>query len=183
MIASRLASRSATVLVLATAFAAWLGPIDLRDVGERWRVSLGSDVDQPSLAGAMLVAAPDLDDPYFNGARIYLLLHDSEGAVGVVLNRSHGHAGVSEGGPVGRDQVIVLVDEHAAPRGSLRVGSGVSVLTEPEHLDDEIVLAHARVFVGYAGWGPGQLEGEIARGAWRIEPGTAAEALDDPFDP
>lgn len=133
-----------------------------------------------SLQGMVLVAAPGLQDPYFAGTRIYLLQHDGDGAVGVVLNKSHPSGRVSEGGPVGLHTVLALVDEHAAPADSVRIADGVSVLTDPTQLEDEIVLAHARVFVGYSGWGPGQLESEIQGGAWLLRRGSAADALDLP---
>jgi putative transcriptional regulator len=130
---------------------------------------------QSSLAGRLLVASPDLNDPYFAGTVIYMLAHDDNGALGVVLNRRRDHEepqGVTlwDGGPVGRNRVFVLHDDVTA-RGSVQIDD-VAVATDPAILDELFAgrgPAHARVFVGYAGWGPGQLEGEIADGAWHTE--------------
>ena len=83
-------------------------------------------------------------------SRIYLLQHDASGALGVVLNKGEVAPGVTEGGPVGRADTIELVDARG----------------------------HARVFQGYAGWAPGQLERELRMGAWRVQPGTAHDVLD-----
>jgi putative transcriptional regulator len=139
-----------------------------------------SGIAPGSLRGQMLVATPRIDDGYFQHTRVYLLAHDGQGALGVVLNKDELAAGVWDGGPVGRDRVITLVDEHATREGSLKVADGVSIMTDPDLLDDEHVRSHARVFVGYAGWAPGQLERELKMGAWRVVQGSAHEALDAP---
>jgi putative transcriptional regulator len=182
MMGHHLFLRAMTVFALATGVAAWLHPLDL---SAAWRTDgddVSVDIDAPvslGLAGKILVAAPDLDDPYFADTRIYMLVADSDGAVGVVLNKHHLRPGLSEGGPVGQDEIVALVDDHAAPAGSLHVADGVAVLTDPHALDDEMVAAHARMFIGYAGWGPGQLDNELAHGVWRVVDGTAHDALDE----
>lgn len=127
----------------------------------------------PSLAGQVLIAAPHLHDPYFAGTMIYLLADDEGGSLGVVLNRPH-HAlkpglTIWDGGPVGRDRVFVLHDDLDDPRSV--VVNGVAVAADPAVLNDvldDMGALHARIFVGYAGWAPGQLDQELAGGAWIV---------------
>jgi putative transcriptional regulator len=123
----------------------------------------------PSLQGKMLVAAPDMDDPYFAGTRIYMLMHDEHGAVGVVVNRDFAWRPnglvLGDGGPVGRQQVIVLHDD--ARRASFSVEPRVYLASDPDVLDN--LPFRSRIFVGYAGWGAGQLERELRMGAWHVE--------------
>jgi putative transcriptional regulator len=137
------------------------------------------------LTGRLLVAAPALDDPNFERTVILVLDHDEDGALGLVLNRAstvpvhEAFTGWSElvadppvlfgGGPVEPDALVAL------GRTAARVGPGGGTL-----LDDHVRLVDlsadpvlegleldtVRVFAGYAGWAPGQLEGELAQGAW-----------------
>jgi putative transcriptional regulator len=140
-----------------------------------------------SLTGKLLVAAPSLDDPYFGGTVIFMLADDDDGSLGVVLNRPRGAvirgsalAHLWDGGPVGRDRVFVLHDDLKSA-GSVVI-NGVGVAAEPAILDEVMEgngPEHARVFVGYAGWGPDQLKGELARGAWLVADADAASVLSD----
>ena len=143
-------------------------------------------------AGRLLVATPLLTDPHFGRTVIYLLEHDGGGTVGVVLNRpSHtpvgqvlpdwhdavsGPAVVFGGGPVQPDGALCLgqLDGDGAPEppGRQEVVDGVSTVD----LDGDVTviapLARSlRVFAGHAGWSPGQLDGELAEGAWWVLPG------------
>lgn len=175
-------ARRAYYSVLIAAFVALYsqGPSNCRPACHGSAAGNASELSRGSLRGQLLVATPTIDDGYFQHTRIYLLEHDRNGALGVVLNKDEVAPGVWDGGPVGRDRVVTLVDEHAAGSDGVKVADGVSVLTDPDLLDDELVRAHARVFVGYAGWAPGQLERELRMGAWRVLPGSAHEALDAP---
>ena len=146
-----------------------------------------------SLLGHLLVASPSLLDPNFRRTVVLITEHTEEGAAGLVLNRPS-DAGVSElvpqlevlvddgeqvwlGGPVQPDSVLVLgefvdPDDAAVPLfGAL----GFPALDEPV----EVVTAttRRRVFAGYAGWGAGQLEDEVERDDWFLEPSLP----DDPF--
>lgn len=134
-----------------------------------------------SLAGRLLVASPSLDDGYFAGTVIYLLADSDHGAIGVVLNRPRDHEeqqdiALWDGGPVGRARVFVLHDD-LADADSTRIGD-VAVAADPGAMLEEMFAGRgppsrgksARVFVGYAGWGAGQLDREIAQGAWRTAP-------------
>jgi putative transcriptional regulator len=137
--------------------------------------------------GVLLVATPPLVDPNFDRTVVLLLEHGPAGAVGVVLNRPSQvavaeavpgwellvaePAQVFAGGPVGEDAAIAL--------GSARrpdAGAGWSPLvgevgTIDLHRDPYDVLgdiAAVRIFAGYAGWGAGQLERELADNAWVV---------------
>ncbi len=144
---------------------------------------------QGSLTGRLLVALPLLEDPNFDRAVVFVLDHDEDGALGVVLNRAsdvaveEALAGWSAlaarpavmfgGGPVeptavvalGRDTPLLSVGDADPDAGAVRL---VDVSEGPP--SDQ--LEEVRVFAGYAGWAPGQLEGEIEQGAW-----TSVEAL------
>jgi len=142
-----------------------------------------------SLRGRLLVATPDLDDPNFFRTVVLVLEHNLEGALGVVLNRPTGTS-VDEalpawaglvgdpgvvffGGPVQPEGAIGLVRCADPPPGE---GSGFAALFDDLGTADlqrdpsSIVptIAGARVFAGHAGWGPGQLDGEVAANGWFV---------------
>jgi putative transcriptional regulator len=138
----------------------------------------------PSLAGRLLVAGPRLMDPNFFRTVVLVCEHGAEGALGLVLNRpsdivvgDHLPGWVERlsrpevvfyGGPVQPETAIGLGRRGAGePEGWAPVFGDVGMvdLTAPP---GEVVgdLAELRVFAGYAGWGGGQLETEIATGDW-----------------
>jgi putative transcriptional regulator len=134
-------------------------------------------IERASLAGRVIVASRDMDDPYFAGTVIYMLADDESGSLGVVLNRARDHEepGVvlDDGGPVGRDRVFMLHGD-VLDRSSVRIGE-VAVAADSALLDE--FFGHrgrfddnksARAFIGYAGWGPGQLDNEMMHGAWHV---------------
>ncbi len=150
-----------------------------------------------SLRGQLLVASPALLDPNFHRAVVLVTEHTDDGAAGLVLNRPslvEVAAAVPQledlvdedeqvwvGGPVQPEAVLVLgefldPDDAAVP---LFESLGFPSLDEPE----EIVPAttRRRVFAGYAGWGAGQLEEELANEDWILEPALADDAFtEDP---
>lgn len=153
------------------------------------------------LKGRLLVATPLLGDPNFERTVVLLLEHGGEGALGIVLNRPTGYE-VAEplpdwapwtlppqvvfvGGPVSPSSVIALarrVDAAASPGWEPVLGAvGVLDLTgDPDAVGS---LDGVRVFAGYAGWGPDQLESEIAEGAWYVVTADAGDVFsDDPLD-
>lgn len=149
-----------------------------------------------SLTGRLLVATPALADPNFDRAVVLLLDHDEEGSLGVVLNRPTpvdvgdileswgdlaGDPGVVfQGGPVSLDSALGLavIPGDEGPLGWRRVHGAIGLVdleTPPELLAR--ALGSLRIFAGYAGWGPGQLENELTEGAWYVvesEPGDVS---------
>jgi putative transcriptional regulator len=146
-----------------------------------------------SLAGKLLVSSPSLLDPNFRRTVVLMTHHDEDGAMGLVLSRPStlsvadtvpgladlpGADSVYVGGPVQTDVIVALVEldepnEEVPPV----IGSVGYLPGEPD--TDELEIARVRVFAGYSGWGPGQLEAELAEPAWivvRAEP-------DDVFAP
>jgi putative transcriptional regulator len=147
--------------------------------------------------GRLLVASPLLGDPNFERAVVFMLEHSDEGALGLVLNRpseveiasplddwsrftSH-PAVVFVGGPVSREAVISLArvaHAHSAPDAWQRIYGPVGVLDLTADADlIGAVIDDLRIFAGYAGWGPGQLEGEIEEGAWWVVPADPGDAF------
>ena len=143
------------------------------------------------LAGRLLVAAESMDDPRFAGTVILMVAHDEGGAFGLVVNRplgrrpfrellqglgdkdapSVGEAEIHYGGPVEPLRGYVLHGpDYQSP--ATRDVNGFSVMTPT--LDVMRLLARGEgprryvIAFGYAGWAPGQLEGEIAAGAWFV---------------
>lgn len=143
------------------------------------------------LTGKLLVANASLVDPNFRRTIVLVGHHDEDGAVGVVLNRALGVpvaeaipplAGlvapgepVFRGGPVQPEAAVVLAEFDDPARAGVLAFDHVGFL--PDEADDEVVASvrRARVFAGYAGWGPGQLESELAEDAWLV---TAARTED-----
>ncbi len=150
--------------------------------------------------GRLLVARAGLPDPNFFESVVLLLDYaEDAGAVGVVLNRrtglAVGHAvppevGLADrddrlylGGPVSLDTLIVLMTEEEAPRAASPILPGVVVVRSGEGLDQlmegDPAPPSVRFFAGYAGWAPGQLEDEIARGVWKLLPGDSRWVFTD----
>ncbi|HET7572119.1 MAG TPA: YqgE/AlgH family protein [Gaiellaceae bacterium] len=150
-----------------------------------------------SFRGQLLIASPSLLDPNFRRAVVLVTEHTDEGAAGLVLNRPSevevveavpaleplvdGAEPVFVGGPVQPEAVLVL-GEFLDPEDAAVpvVGSlGFPSLEEPEQVVP--VTTRRRVFAGYAGWGAGQLEGELERDDWILEPALPDDAFtDDP---
>jgi putative transcriptional regulator len=147
-----------------------------------------------SLHGHLLVAGPALEDPNFRRTVVLLGEHGEEGAMGVVLNRASSLT-VAEavppmasltgdddlvhiGGPVQPQAVVVLADFVEPERAAVLVVESVGFLPveidEPADVGD---LRRVRVFAGYAGWGPGQLEDELAEGSWVVLPSRVADVF------
>jgi putative transcriptional regulator len=150
--------------------------------------------EQPtSLRGSLLVAGPALLDPNFRRSVVLIGEHSEEGAMGVVLNRPSGvtvadavpplaelagpYEHVWVGGPVQPQAVVVLGDFDEPDQSASVVVGSVGFLPGEVDPDELGLLARARVFAGYAGWGPGQLEAELAGQSWIV----AAAQPDDVF--
>jgi putative transcriptional regulator len=139
-----------------------------------------------NLQGQLLISAGGLFDPNFRQAVVLIGAHDARGAVGVILNRpldttvhdtiptlarlvGTGDA-LFEGGPVETDQAVVLVEAVGDGVLDVPVFGSVGFVTGDVPLEVGAAVRRARVFLGHAGWGPGQLEDELAAGAWVVEP-------------
>ena len=156
--------------------------------------------DAERMTGRLLVATPKLDDPNFARSVVLLLDHDDDGALGVIISRPTtvqvaevlpgwsdlvtGPDVLFSGGPVATDSALGVAvldgsDEEDAPVGwrPLYPGAGLVDLDAPPELLAG-VLTGMRVFAGYAGWGAGHLESEIAEGAWYVVPAETGDLLD-----
>jgi putative transcriptional regulator len=148
-----------------------------------------------SLKGQLLIAGPALIDPNFRRTVVLVGEHSEEGALGLVLNRAS-EATVDEavpelnvlvdsfervhvGGPVQPSAVVVLADFVDPDRAGSLVVDSVGFL--PAEVDPEALgqLRRARVFAGYAGWGPGQLDDELDEGSWIVEPAVPDDVFTD----
>ncbi|MDJ1006526.1 MAG: YqgE/AlgH family protein [Paracoccaceae bacterium] len=146
--------------------------------------------DLPSLTGKLLIAMPGMGDPRFEHGVVYLCTHSEDGAMGLIVNKPAGDLSlrgllekldirvtsnirlgpVHFGGPVetGRGFVLHSMD-YASNDSTLEVEGGIGMTATLDILSD---IAGGRgpsrqlVALGYAGWGPGQLESEIAENGW-----------------
>lgn len=145
------------------------------------------------LAGRLLIAAPAMNDPRFVESVIYMVEHDETGAMGLIVNQPLGEASaprlleqlgvppplpegrirVHTGGPVKPELGFVLHSADKLFEDSLALDGGLALTNDPAML--RAIAAgegprHALFMLGYSGWGPGQLEAEIAEGAWDSVP-------------
>jgi putative transcriptional regulator len=157
------------------------------------RPPAGGDVE--SLKGKLLISGPGLFDDNFRHTVVLLGAHDGAGAVGVVLNRpldvTLGEAvptlaevagpdeRLFQGGPLEPRQAVLLVDVADPSLLDVPVLGSVGFLTGEVSDAVRPAVRRARVYLGHAGWGAGQLEAELEAGAWIVEPATG----DDIFTP
>jgi putative transcriptional regulator len=144
--------------------------------------------------GSFLAAAPDLRDPNFMHAVVLIGEHGDEGAYGLIVNRAapvtldvllpeHPVLGsipfpIFTGGPVGLDTLQFVHRAGDEGVGGLPLADGLFLGGDLEALatfvaaDRERALHSVRLFVGYSGWGAGQLDDELASGSWLPAPGA-----------
>jgi putative transcriptional regulator len=141
-----------------------------------------------SLNGKLLVASPNMPD-YFHRTVILVVEHSDQGAFGLVLNRpsettvGEASAELAEligddhlihvGGPV-QPNAVTAVGDHTDPAAASKLIVGSVGMVD---LEDPPELHRLRVYVGYAGWGEGQLDGELEEESWIVEDAHP----DDPF--
>ena len=148
------------------------------------------------LAGTFLVAASTLGDPNFMRAVVYLIEHNDSGTMGLIINRPLDMslsaiwdgvpAGLAdaqvaaEGGPVERDRGLLLHGLTDLP-GSQRISDGLAIGGEVAALaarySEGCDRTGPRLFLGHAGWGPGQLDNEVEQGSWLVRPGNLDHLL------
>jgi putative transcriptional regulator len=149
-----------------------------------------------SLAGQLLVAAPSMGDPRFYQTVIMLVRHDRNGAMGIVVNRplqerplaallealgekAHGATGnvrIFAGGPVQPELGFVLHSAEYRRADTMEIDGYVAMTSSREILRDIATNRGPKqslVAFGYAGWAPGQLEGELVQGVWFTAPADA----------
>jgi len=145
--------------------------------------------------GKFLVASRSVVNPTFFEAVILLVDYDARGALGVVVNRPTAIPLVEAlpevkelrrrkdvvflGGPVARDRMLVLMRTAKEPPDSLLVFDRVYASGSLDALRNSLTHGEGvRAFAGYAGWGPGQLDAEVARGDWLIGPADSKALFD-----
>jgi putative transcriptional regulator len=146
-----------------------------------------------SLRGQLLIAGGALFDPNFRQAVVLIGEHNEEGALGVVLNRASSLAvveafpalaelaGADErlyvGGPVQPSSPVLLAELAHPDFADLLVFDSIGFLVGDVKPEAGRAIQRARVFAGYAGWGSGQLEAEMAQGSWILAPARAEDVF------
>jgi putative transcriptional regulator len=156
------------------------------------------------LAPTLLLAMPQLRDPNFARSVVLLCDHGAEGALGFVVNRPtdlraadavaldpppRGHSSLTlwAGGPVEPRRGFLLLGDDPGVEDSQRISDGlhltasVAVLRQLlESEPDQLAGRRCRLLLGYAGWGPGQLDAELAASAWLNAPPDPELVFDTP---
>ena len=159
--------------------------------GFYWRAVRANIREVDNLAGQLLVASPRLVDPNFVRTVVVMLNHDGQGAMGVVINRPSelpvadylpewvdrlaSPEVVFYGGPVEQTVAIGLRESGDAGVNSTPI-PGLGMVNFDEDQAD-LSDGRVRVFAGYAGWGPGQLEEEIEEESWITVPAFARDVF------
>lgn len=158
-----------------------------------------------SLAGKLLVAAPHMPDPRFQETVIYMCVHDSDGALGLILNRrmalvpgeavaeqfkldaapSADEIALHWGGPVDQGRGFILHSSEYVSDSTESVDPDIAFSIDTRILTDLVEgkgPEHALLVLGYSGWGAGQLEGELRRDDWLVVPGEASFVFGEDLD-
>jgi putative transcriptional regulator len=147
------------------------------------------------LEGQLLVASPAMSDPNFARTVVAIANHDEDGALGIVLNRPSDTEvvdavpeldGVMDpdevvyvGGPVQPASIVVLAEFDDPAEAAYLIVGAIGLVSDATGLDRlGTATARRRVYAGYTGWGPGQLEAELEREDWIVEPALAADVFD-----
>ena len=155
-----------------------------------------------NLTGSFLISTPKMPDPRFAEQVVYLCAHNHEGAMGVVVNRPEPALSVEDillganlpipesglppvhvGGPVELESVFLIYSADYRAKHQIEISPTLALSREFKVLED---IAHGRgpssflLFLGYAGWGPGQLEKELLEEGWLVVPGDDSIIFDVP---
>jgi putative transcriptional regulator len=147
--------------------------------------------------GRLLIARPQLPDPNFSDSVVLILQYDQDkGTVGLIINRPTKISlsrifpqlkgakadPVYEGGPVDKGSAQALLRSAEKPEGAVRVFGDVWATGSKDRIEKSVTAGDAsttfRLYAGYGGWGPGQLEHEIELGGWSVLRATAALVFD-----
>jgi putative transcriptional regulator len=148
------------------------------------------------LHGQLLVASPAMADPNFARSVIAIANHDEDGALGIILNRPSETEVVEAvpelegvvdddevvfvGGPVQPASIVVLAEFEDPAEAAFLVVGGIGLVSDRTGLERlGVATARRRVFAGYAGWGPGQLEQELEREDWILEAVQPQDVFDE----
>jgi len=164
-------------------------------------VAAAPDARPPSYVpkrGMFLIASRRLVDPNFSESVVLLLEYDAKGALGVIVNRptkvqlaellpdvdelKERADTVYVGGPVSRNHVVLLMRSQGIPPQAGRVFADTYVSSSMDTLKQALAMSREggtfHAYLGYAGWGPGQLDGEVSRGDWHLSPADEAIVFD-----
>jgi putative transcriptional regulator len=148
-----------------------------------------------SLKGQLLISSAGLFDANFRHTVVLLAEHNADGAVGVVLNRPldvsveeaipplAALAGPGErlfqGGPVEPASAVLLAELARPDLADVLAFGSVGFLVGDVSAELDAAILRARIFVGYSGWGAGQLEAEMEENAWILEPAIEEDVFTD----
>lgn len=152
---------------------------------------------EESLRGQLLIASPALADPNFDRSVVLITEHGTDGAMGIVLNRPSestvatvipalesisGGEPIFVGGPVQPEALVVLGEFSDTEKAAWIVVADVGLVSAQAELTElPAAVRRGRVYAGFSGWGPGQLEGELDEDAWIVEAPLPTELFpDDP---
>jgi putative transcriptional regulator len=158
-----------------------------------WCAPIAAEIED-DLAGQLLVATEEMADPRFVETVIYMVKHDRDGTLGLVINRPLAKGPVDDllkgfgapakgskrevvihyGGPVSSLQGFVLHSDDVKLENSTKAKDGIAMTSDIKMIEAIAAGKGPRQFLimlGYAGWAPGQLEAEIKNNAWFVIPG------------
>lgn len=159
-------------------------------------------IQEMDLTGHLLIAMPGMGDPRFSHSVVFLCAHSGEGTMGLIVNKPTGDLALRDlleqleiaaaptarqmpvhfGGPVEHGRGFVLHEAgYESSISTLRVNGDFSMTATLDILEDMAAgqgPERAIVALGYAGWGPGQLEAEIAQNGWLVCPADRALVFD-----
>ncbi|MGI9333645.1 MAG: YqgE/AlgH family protein [Gammaproteobacteria bacterium] len=195
--------RIAPYRIAIVAFGLWFGVCTLLAQAATRPDDATADTPASELApGVFLVAGTSLLDPNFVQTVVLLINYSAQGAFGVIVNREidvtlstalpdielsgHEENNLRFGGPVAPQNALALVRSDSPPSGSQPVfgqvhasGNLSAIAGSLREGNEDIALI---VCVGYAGWAPGQLDAEYARGDWHVAPADDALIFDSQTD-
>jgi len=174
----------------AAKFFLWLGALSLCT----WLISAHAatfTAEPQTIAGQLLVAAQGMQDPRFVGSVIYIVKHDHEGTLGLLINRPIAQGLIDDllkgfgaeakgstreivihyGGPVSSRQGFLLHTDDMMLENSVSTKNGIAMTSDIKMIESIALGKGPRQFLlmlGYAGWAPGQLEDEIKANSWFV---------------